>query len=64
MAKRGGKLIDASAEIDLRARVEEWLLLLIQNSRYLQNMMRVPKFEWLKPVIDWLKRKNPPDKQQ
>jgi Leucine-rich repeat (LRR) protein len=64
MAKRGGKLIDASAEIDLRTRVEEWRTLLIQNSRYLRNMMHVPKFEWLKPVIDRLKRNSPPDKKE
>ncbi len=64
MAKRGGKLIDASAEIDLRTRVEEWRKFLIQNSRYLQNMMHVPKFEWLKPVIDRLKPKSPPDKKE
>ncbi|MCA3351898.1 MAG: leucine-rich repeat domain-containing protein [Roseomonas sp.] len=64
MAKRGGKLIDASAEIDLQTRVEEWRKLLIQNARYLQSMTQVPKFEWLKPVIDWLKRKSPPDKKE
>jgi hypothetical protein len=64
MAKRGGKLIDASAEIDLRTRVEEWRKLLIQNARYLQSMTQVPKFEWLKPVIDWLKRKSAPDKKE
>jgi Leucine-rich repeat (LRR) protein len=64
MAKRGSQLIDASAEIDLLARGEEWRKLLIQNSRYLRNMMHVPKFEWLKPVIDWLKRNSPPDKKE
>jgi hypothetical protein len=64
MAKRGGKLIDASAEIDLLARVEEWRNLLIQNSHYLRNMMHVPKFEWLKPVIDRLKHNSPPDKKE
>ncbi|MFN7305365.1 MAG: hypothetical protein ACK5TQ_02150 [Acetobacteraceae bacterium] len=65
LSKRGGKVVDASAEINLatlRARTNDWQQFLAQNFANLKKLARVPKFEWLGQVIDWLKRKSRGDK--
>lgn len=65
LSKRGGKVVDASAEINLatlRARTNDWQQFLAQNFANLKKLARVPKIEWLGQVIDWLKRKSRGDK--
>jgi Leucine-rich repeat (LRR) protein len=66
LTKRGGKTIDWSDEkiAALGARLKHWQELLGQNAGHLRKLAQVPKFEWLGPVIDWLKRKSPPDKKE
>jgi Leucine-rich repeat (LRR) protein len=65
ITKRGAKTIDWSDEkiAALGARIKHWQELLGQNDGHLRKLAQVPKFEWLGPVIDWLKRNSPPDKK-